>query len=117
MSKLSRPLAYTVLGWRVEDNRHRADEIVVSIDRPKLLPRLRPLRGDMTAAHDAAGLHLEDVGKVATKRDLKLKVYPLHAVVRDVEILMHAAIDPSARTTRPSVRGGMLPSAVGIRDC
>src|SRR5260370_33741836 len=65
-------------------NRYSADEIAVTIDRPKLLLRLRPLRGDPTAAHDAAGLHLEDVCEVATQRDLKLKAYPLHAVIGDV---------------------------------
>src|SRR5262249_1641336 len=61
-------------------------------------PLLRrcPLRGDPPAAHDVAGLHLEDVGEVGTQRDLKLKSYPLHAVVSDVDILVHAAADRSA---------------------
>ncbi len=77
-------------------NRYSADEITVAIDCPKLLLRLRPFRGNPTAAHDAAGLHLEDVCEVATQRNLELKAYPLHAVVGDIEIFVHAAADQSA---------------------
>src|SRR5262249_10957125 len=39
---------------------------------------------------------LEDVGEVATQRDLELKVHPLHAVVGKVQILVHAAVDHPA---------------------
>src|SRR5262245_2962892 len=77
-------------------DRDSADEIAVTINRPKLLLRLRPFRGDPTAADDAARLHLENVCKIAAQRDLELKLHPLHAVVRDVEILVHTAVDRSA---------------------
>src|SRR5207253_367601 len=82
--------------WQPERSHVLKRLAIETIDRPKLLLRLRPLRGDPTAAHDAAGLHLEDVCEVATQRDLELKAYPLHAVVGDVEILVHAAVDRSA---------------------
>ena len=61
-----------------------------------MLVRFGPLRGDPAAAHDAARLHLEDVGKVAAERDLELERYRLHAVVDDVKILVHAAADRPA---------------------
>ncbi len=80
----------------LRSNRYSADEIAVAIDRPQLLLPLRPFRGDPSAPHDVTGLHLEDIGEVAAQRDLELKAYPLHAVVRDVEVLVHAAADRSA---------------------
>src|SRR5262249_46585874 len=74
-------------------NRHSADEVAVTIDCPELLLRLRPLRYDPAATHDVAGFHLKNVCEVATQRDLKLKAYPLHAAIGDVEILVQAATD------------------------
>src|SRR5262245_3962231 len=77
-------------------NLHSANEVSVTIDCPELLLRLRPLCDDPAATHDVAGFHLKNVCKVATQRDLKLKAYPLHAVVGNVEILVHAAAYRSA---------------------
>src|SRR5262249_848420 len=76
-------------------DRHRALKILVRIGRANPLPSFRPFRGDLTAAHDLARFHLEDVGEVAAKGDLELKAYRLHAVVGDVEILVQATTDPS----------------------
>src|SRR5262249_27489251 len=77
-------------------NRHSADKIAIAIDCSELLLRLRPLRYDPAATHDVAGFHLKNVCEVATQRDLKLKAYPLRAVVGDVEILVHTAADRTA---------------------
>src|ERR1700746_2199494 len=65
---------------------HRTNEVAIAIARPQLLPRLRPRRGDMPAAHDVVRFYFEYVGEVATQRHLKLKVHPLHAIVGKVEI-------------------------------
>src|SRR5262249_40420640 len=77
-------------------NRYSAGKVAVAIDCPELLLRLRPFRDDAAATHDVAGFHLKDVCEVARQHDLELKAYPLHAVVGDVEILMHATADRSA---------------------
>src|SRR5262245_31183059 len=65
-------------------DRHRALKILVQIGRANPLSSLRPIRGDLAAAHDLARFHLEYVGEVAAKGDLELKAYRLHAVVGDV---------------------------------
>src|SRR5690349_14446831 len=74
-------------------DRHCTDEIAIAIDCPELLLCLRPLRNDAAATHDVAGFHLKNVCEVAAQRDLKLKADTLHAVVGDVEILVHTAAD------------------------
>ena len=61
-----------------------------------MLARRGPLRSDPAAAHNPARLDLENIGKITAHRDLELKSHRLHAVVDDVEILMHAAADRPA---------------------
>ena len=75
---------------------HGTVKIPVRICGAKPLPCLRPFSGDLATAYDAARLHLEDVGEVASEGDLELKTHRLHAVVGDVEIFVHAAADRSA---------------------
>ena len=80
-------------------------KIPVRICGANPLPSLRPFRGDLATAHDAARLHLEDVGKVASEGDLELKPHRLHAVVGDVEIFVQAAADRSADREAEGARG------------
>src|ERR1035438_10012537 len=68
-------------------------EISVAIGGPKLLSPWRPLGGNPPAAQDVTRLHLEDIGEVATNGDLQLELNRFHAVIHDVEIFVHAAID------------------------
>src|SRR5262245_35261796 len=95
-------------------NRHSAGEVAVAIDCPELLLRLRPFRDDTAATHDGARFHLTDICEITPQHDLKLKAHPLHAVVGDVEILVHAAADRSADDKAEcalrdhAVRGGDL---------
>src|SRR5215510_9488431 len=77
-------------------NGDRTHEIAVAVAGPKLLRLLRPRRGDAAAAYDVARLYLENVRKVAAQSDLELEAYPFDAVVGDVEIFVHAAVDGSA---------------------
>jgi hypothetical protein len=69
------------------------DENPGSNTRCEPLPPLRPFSGDLASAYDAARLHLEDVGKVASEGDLQLKAHGFHAIVGYIEIFMHAAAD------------------------
>src|ERR1700730_13520346 len=80
----------------IRGNYNRPAEVAVAIDRGKLLPCLRPFGGDPPSAYNVARFHLEEIREVATDGDLKLEFYRLHAVVGDVEIFMHATMDPSA---------------------
>jgi hypothetical protein len=75
---------------------HRAGEIGVAVTRAQLLLGVRPFGRNPTATYDVVRLDLEDVGEVATQRDLELKAHPLHAVVGKVQILVHAAVNHSA---------------------
>src|SRR5262249_7466781 len=74
----------------------RAVKISVRIGGTQPLTSLRPFRRDLAAAYDVAGLHLEDIGKIAAWRDFELKPHRLHGIVGDVEIFMQAAGDGSA---------------------
>ena len=65
---------------------HRAAEVAVAVGRAQMLARFRPIRGDAAATHNAARLHLKDIGEVAAQRDLELELHRPHAVVRDVEV-------------------------------
>src|SRR6516164_11034100 len=56
-------------------DRQRAVKIPVRIRGTKPLPPLRPFGGDLATAYDLTRLHLEDVGKVASQRDFKLKAH------------------------------------------
>ena len=71
-------------------------EVAVAIGCVKLLVCLQPFGCDPPPAYNVARFHLEEIREVATDGDLKLKFYRLHAVIGDVEIFMHAALDPSA---------------------
>ena len=71
-------------------------EIAIAIGRTKALSRLGPFGSNPAAAHDAVRFHLKQIGEVAANRDLELKSHPLHAVIGDLDILVHAAGDPSA---------------------
>src|SRR6516165_8228183 len=75
---------------------HGASEIAIAIASPQLLLRLRPRRDDVPAAHDVVRFYLEYVGEVATQRHLELKVHPAHAVVGNVEVLVHSLADQPA---------------------
>ncbi len=77
-------------------NYNRPAEVAVAIDCAKLLVCLRPFGCDPPPAYNVARFHLEEICKVATDGDLKLKFYRLHAVISDVEIFVHAAVNPSA---------------------
>ena len=57
------------------------------------LSSLRPLSGDLPAAHDVARLNLKDIGKVGSEGDLELKAHRFHAVIGDFEIFVQAAAD------------------------
>jgi hypothetical protein len=76
---------------------HGANELAIAIAGPQLLPGLRPRRCDMPAAHDVVRLYFEYVGEIATQRDLKLKARPPHAVVGNVEVLVHSLADQPAQ--------------------
>src|SRR6478736_1614143 len=71
-------------------DRDGADEIAVLVAGPKLLLRLRPLGGNLTTAHDVVGLDFENIGEIATHCDLELKAHSLHAVVGNIQVLVHA---------------------------
>ena len=71
-------------------------EIAIAIGRKKALSSLGPFGSNPAAAHDTVRFHLKEIGEVAAYRDLELKHYPLHTVVGDFNILVHAASDPSA---------------------
>jgi hypothetical protein len=77
-------------------NGQGATEVGIAIGGAQLLPRFRPLRRDSSSAHNAARFHLEDIGKVAPRRDLQLKPHALDAMVGEVDILMKAASDRAA---------------------
>jgi len=72
---------------------HGTMKIPIRIHSAKPLSSLRPLRGDLATAYDAARFNLEDVGKVGSEGDLELKTHRFHAVVGDVEIFVQAAAD------------------------
>ena len=82
----------------------RPAEIGVAIGSAKFLNRRRPVRANTPAPQDVARLHLEDIGKVAANGDLQLEFNRLHAVIHDVQILVHAAIDRAADGEPESAR-------------
>src|SRR5215813_5491230 len=86
-------------------DRQRAVKIAVRVRGTKPLPPLRPFGGDLAAAYDLARLHLENVGKVASQRDLELKAHWLQGVVGDIEIFVHTADD---RSTDREAEGAQL---------
>ena len=71
-------------------------EIAIAIGRTKPLSGLGPFGSNPAAAYDTGRFYLKQIGEVAANRYLKLKAYPLHAVVGDFDILVHAVSDPSA---------------------
>ncbi len=91
------PVGRDSLARRTQHGRcHGTVELPVRICGTDPLPRFRPFRGDLATAHDAARLHLEDVGEVASEGDLELKPHRPHAVVGDVKIFVQAAAYRSA---------------------
>jgi len=79
---------------RIELCRGGADEALQRVIRSaKALSSLRPLSGDLAAAHDVARLNLKDIGKVGSEGDLELKAHRFHAVIGDFEIFVQAAAD------------------------
>jgi hypothetical protein len=50
----------------------------------------------MSATHDIVRLYFEYVSEVATHRHLKLKNHPAHAVIGNIEVLVHPLADQSA---------------------
>ena len=81
----------------------RAREIGIAIARAQLLLGLRPLGRDPSAAHDAVGFDLEDIREIGAQNDLELKAHRLHAVIGDIQVLVHAA--GVTITKRPASRG------------
>ena len=71
-------------------------EVLVDIGDREACSALRPCGGDSAPPDDAAGLHFEDVGKVAAHRDLKVELHLAHAVIDQIEILMDSAVDGTA---------------------
>jgi len=74
----------------------RAHEIGVAVGRAQLLCGSRPLGRYSPAAHYAAGFDFEDIREIGPQHDLQLEAHGLHAVIRDVEVLVHAARNRSA---------------------
>src|SRR6185437_9136013 len=72
-------------------NRQGAREIAVAVGGAEFLVRFGPARRDAPAAHDMARFYLEDIGKIAARRDLQLKANALHAMIGDIDIFMQAA--------------------------
>ena len=85
-------------------NRHCTVKIPVGVGGAKPLPCLGPFSGDLATAHDAGRFHLEDIGEVASERDLKLEPHGLHAVVGDVEVFVHPTADRSADSEAKGAR-------------
>jgi hypothetical protein len=77
-------------------DRHGAQKIIVAITSAKLLRLLRPCRGYLAAADNVVRFYLENIGKITAYGNLKLEVDPLHAVVGDVDVFVHASVDHSA---------------------
>ncbi len=67
----------------------RAGEILVVVGGDQRLGLLRPFGDDAAAADDAIGLHLEHIREIAADGDFQVEADRLHAVVGEVEILMH----------------------------
>src|SRR5215469_8882615 len=85
-----------------------------------MLARWEPLRGNPPTAHDAARLHLKNVGEIAAQRDLELEDYRPQAVVDNVKILVHATADrPAYREPQAARRDRAVfgeQSAIGEKD-
>ena len=101
-------------------NGNRAAEIGVAVTRAQLLLRLGPVGYDPTAANNVVRLDLENISEITAHRDFKLEACPVHAVVGNVEILVHAAVDHSTddeakRTGRDDAVDG-LNAAIGEID-
>src|SRR5882757_5016537 len=118
MSKLKRPLAYTV-GLAGTDDYFTA-KIPVAIGHPKYFPLGRPRGDDAATPHDVVALHLENVGEIGAHRDLQVETNWLLGVVGDLDVFVQSAIDltadhqtQGARRARP-VFG--FESAVGQED-
>src|ERR1700730_3876347 len=54
-----------LFGKSLRGNCNRPAEVVVAIDRAKMLPCLRPFCGDPPPAYNIARFHLEEICKVA----------------------------------------------------
>src|SRR4029077_3119340 len=77
--KAEPPIGKNRLAWCARDHSsQRTMKIPVRIYSAKPLSAFRPLRSDLTAAHDVARFNLEDVGEVGSERDLELKVHRFH---------------------------------------
>src|SRR5438128_10553153 len=83
---------------------HGTGEVGIAVGGAQTLVRWGPLGGDPPTAHNMARLYLEDVSKIAAERDLELKDRRLHAVVEDVEVLVHAPADGSAEDKAQGAR-------------
>ncbi len=60
-------------------------------------PQFRiPDRADLPTPDDLFRLDLEGIGEIAARSDFQIKTHCGGAVIDDVEILMHAAIDGAA---------------------
>ena len=79
---------------------HRAREVGVAVGGEKRLRRLRPVGGDVATADNSAGFHLEHIGEITPEGDFQVEAYRPLAVVDDVEVLVHPAIDRAAGANR-----------------
>src|ERR1700685_3984615 len=74
----------------------RPFEIGIAICSAKLLTRRGPLGGDAPAAQDVTRLYLEDISEAAANGDLQLELNRFHAVIHNVEVFVHTAINRAA---------------------
>jgi len=82
-----------------------AAEILVEIADSQHLSFGRPRRCDAAAPHDSVAPHFEDVGEIAADRDLKIEAHGVLAVIGNLDILVHAAVDMTANNEAKRARG------------
>src|ERR1700722_5857879 len=75
---------------------HLTAKILIDITDAQHLPLGRPRRRNATAPHNAVAFHLEDVCEIATDCDLEIETHGVWGVIRDLNILVKAAIDMAA---------------------
>lgn len=70
---------------------NHGNEIPVTVHRREALLVLGPIGGNAATPDHRSGLDLEDVGKIATRGDLKIDAHRRSAVVGQIEILVQPA--------------------------
>ena len=77
-------------------DRHLAEEVLITVGGRERLLFLGPFRSDVAAPNEVLCLHLKDVGEIAAQRDFEIEANLGPCVVRQVDILMHAAVNVTA---------------------